>query len=383
MNRELVVAAIVATLAVACVQDDGPAVVDSTTTSVDSTTSVVPTVDPTSSSPTPDTGEAATSTTGAVPGVAQQLGILVSVEAVDDRFSTLLFDPESGLVSELSDNARFAFVSPDLSSFVYVSEFEDRGELRIGSIDLTDDRLLLNLDRPLIPWSWSPDGGMIAATEVTVIGDSGATSAVLTIDVATGATERLSAGDREVDASEDLVLDRRPEFSADGRRLLFTDGRIVVSEPVGADPTALAFEYSVVWASFAPDGVDIAVVAYAESDDAILDLWIVPGDDTTPRRLTDIGIAMSRPVWSPTGSLLAFFGADPGTEDVALYVIDARGTALTRVTPISGSASPPVWSPDGALLAYQDGENGELFLIDPARAEPQPTGIVGTPTDWR
>jgi dipeptidyl aminopeptidase/acylaminoacyl peptidase len=74
--------------------------------------------------------------------------------------------------------------------------------------------------------------------------------------------------------------------------------------------------------------------------------------------LTNIGVNVIDPVWSPDGRQIVFDGN--GTRGSQLYVVDADGTNLRQLTPTPDGcpngncteAVNPAWSPDGTRVAY-------------------------------
>jgi tricorn protease len=78
------------------------------------------------------------------------------------------------------------------------------------------------------------------------------------------------------------------------------------------------------------------------------DLWTVPASGGVARRLTSNLGAVSRAVYSPGGSFLAFTGCEEGPPEV--YCMPADGGAAERLTWLGATTSVVGWTPDGAKV---------------------------------
>lgn len=115
--------------------------------------------------------------------------------------------------------------------------------------------------------------------------------------------------------------------------------------------------------TLSPDGRH-AVVALTRpdlnADEYTGHLWLVPTDGTAePRQITH-GWRDGEPVWSPDGRWIAFLRAErdtraggaPKTGKPQLWVLPASGGEPIRLTEHPLGVSRPVWSPDSTRLAY-------------------------------
>ena len=75
------------------------------------------------------------------------------------------------------------------------------------------------------------------------------------------------------------------------------------------------------------------------------DLWSVPSDGGTARRLTANPGTSSFPVFSPDGASVAFTGRDDGPAEV--YVMAAQGGEARRLTWMGARTQVVGWSRDG------------------------------------
>lgn len=153
--------------------------------------------------------------------------------------------------------------------------------------------------------AWSPDGSMLAFTDVRANGLNG----LFVLDLAT----------RDIlDLSEDLNHPDDPAWSPDGRRIAFG----------GAD---------------GEHGYEIYVTA---------------SDGTNRIRVTDYpddGVSGAHmPAWSPDGERIAFrfdlYHAATKTESHGIGIVGASGGNAVTIT--DGPDEVPAWSPDGTTVAF-------------------------------
>jgi WD40 repeat protein len=97
------------------------------------------------------------------------------------------------------------------------------------------------------------------------------------------------------------------------------------------------------------------------------DIFAVSTDGSDVAVLTQPDLEVSKLVWSPDGSQIAFAGrslADPGMAE-QIYVMDADGSDLVRLTDISDGARAPDWSPDGTKIVFEEQSNvSEIYVMD-------------------
>ncbi|MCL4788822.1 MAG: S9 family peptidase [Verrucomicrobia bacterium] len=106
-----------------------------------------------------------------------------------------------------------------------------------------------------------------------------------------------------------------------------------------------------------PDGkwviVPVTEPAYDEKDE-VSDLWLVPGDGSTPpRRFTTARSRESAPAWSPDSRQVVFTAKREGDDAAQIYVISIDGGEARRLTQLALGARAPLWSPDGRSIAFQ------------------------------
>jgi Tol biopolymer transport system component len=110
-------------------------------------------------------------------------------------------------------------------------------------------------------------------------------------------------------------------------------------------PTSYPADRAIEWS---PDGASIAVARPSGT-------WLVPLDDTAPRRLHETPTFSVS--WSPDGTRLVVGAAGPR----ALVIDVADGRTLTEM---SIGSSPPVWSPVSDRIAFSD-EGAGLVVVRP------------------
>ena len=259
-------------------------------------------------------------------------------------------------------------VAPDGRMVAYASEAENNVDVWV--VDAHGGDPLRLTDGPAIDRApaWFPDGSAVAYLS---IGDG--RPAIRKVPRLGGQSELLVA-----DATD-------PAISPDGTRIAFArpgargEARIFVA-PL-SDPEAarmVSADGDGVWnheqPAWSPDGTRLA---YAAQND----LWVVPADGGSARRLTSDGEYDRDPAWSADGRFVYFSSFREGT--LALWRVPARGGPASRVTLGTGPESQPTLSADGTRLAYStlldtadlvvhDLASGTEFRIGDLRDEESP-----------
>lgn len=112
------------------------------------------------------------------------------------------------------------------------------------------------------------------------------------------------------------------------------------------------------------------------------DLWLVPADGGTARRMTASLGALASPQFSPDGKWIAFSGREEGAWEV--YVMPAAGGTATRLTYQGATAQLSGWTPDGKFIQYSSDASApfartrQLWQVARGGGEPQllPWGIA-------
>ncbi len=112
-------------------------------------------------------------------------------------------------------------------------------------------------------------------------------------------------------------------------------------------------------ARIAPDGSAIAFTYKG-------DIWSVPANGGTARRLTTTGDYECNPVWSPDSRSIAFASDRKGNFDI--FVMPAAGGQATRLTSNSAAEYPEAFTPDGKNVLFS------AAIQDPAASALFPSG---------
>lgn len=168
--------------------------------------------------------------------------------------------------------------------------------------------------------AWSPDGARIAIEADW--GDFPASQGIWIIPSSdrNGVTQREAT--RVTTTPDDGTFDAEPQFSPDGKWIVFTRFRFVAERQA---------------------------------------IFKVRTDGSGLTRLTDWTSGYSAPDWSPDGKWIAFDSGDSGAVGVRgdIWVMDADGghkTRLTHTPKVTATrfeiANNPSWSPDGTRIAF-------------------------------
>lgn len=165
-----------------------------------------------------------------------------------------------------------------------------------------------------------------------------------------------------------VVPSYEPEWSPEGRQLLFRGGRtddLYLIRPDGSGGRQLtrdrAHEQAAAWS---PDGAKIAFQRWAPKVGS--SIWVLRLRTGAKRQLTRNTLGAGQPSWSPDGSRIAFVSARPQAGyEPELWLINADGSHPHRLFPALTGASDPKWAPDGNRLLITDGDN--LYVIDAKR----------------
>lgn len=108
-----------------------------------------------------------------------------------------------------------------------------------------------------------------------------------------------------------------------------------------------------------------SIVAFTSNVDGNVDIWVMNGDRSNMRNITNSTDTEYDPSLSPDGQRLAFASDRDG--DFEIYTISVNGTDLQQITNNDGiSDGSPVWSPDGTRIAFTSWRTGndEIFIVD-------------------
>jgi protocatechuate 3,4-dioxygenase beta subunit len=171
-----------------------------------------------------------------------------------------------------------------------------------------------------------------------------------------------------------------PEWSPDGRRIVFSGGEwpnldIFILDTASGRTTALfpsdSTDYMPSWS---PDGNRIV---FASTRTGVHDLFIGTIAARSVYALTRDACDDTEPRWSPTGEWIAFRSDCEGDREV--YRIRPDGSARQRLTTSAGEDGEPAWSPDGGRIVFTSYRAGqpEVFVMNADGS--QPVRLTNTP----
>lgn len=174
-------------------------------------------------------------------------------------------------------------------------------------------------------------------------------------------------GHNQVQLTRNGSINLNPDFSPDGRELLFTSYKrrnpdlykralsstveVPVSNRKGLNITG----------TWSPDGSRIAL---ALSKDGNAEIYTLARDGSSPTRLTSSHAIEVSPVWSPDGGRIAFVSDRLGKPQI--FIMNADGGNVHRLTTAGGYNVNPRWSPKGDKIAYARMQGGgfQIYTIN-------------------
>jgi TolB protein len=215
--------------------------------------------------------------------------------------------------------------------------------------------------------AWSPDGEHIVFVSNPVPGSDGTYVALL---------DRRGGVPRNITAEPGAY--RHPQFSPDGRQILFSKRgdnatELFIIDVGGGEarhlPMPLAVDagdmVSFDQPTWAPGGRTIAFWVWRQSELQSPDNGNVYRADIDGQHLALLTDGMGRnrdPAWSPDGTRIAFYGDRP--EGAGIFLINADGGRPTLL-PSSKAIGSPSWAPDSGWLTFvstRDG-NQDIFIM--------------------
>ncbi|MDJ0820496.1 MAG: Tol-Pal system beta propeller repeat protein TolB [Paracoccaceae bacterium] len=180
---------------------------------------------------------------------------------------------------------------------------------------------------------FSPDG-----TTVVYSMTQGSNTDIWAMDIASGATRRLTTGP---------AIDTAPSFSPDGSQIVFESDRsgsqqLYIMPAAGGEGTRISFgqgRYGTpVWS---PRG---DLIAFTKQNAGRFHIGVMRTDGSEERLLT-ASFLDEGPTWAPNGRVIMFSRETQGAQGAtALYSVDISGRNLRRVRTPSGG-SDPSWGP--------------------------------------
>lgn len=202
----------------------------------------------------------------------------------------------------------------------------------------------------------------------------------------------VAAGESEDVARPDVqalltIRDRYPDWSPDGKRIVFDSTRtgaqeifvLAVDESTPVQLTRLGRRSAT--PAFSPDGEWIAFASSDEGDPGAI--FVMRSDGSDLRQLTNPpqdGVAEDKPIfndghpkWAPDGESIVF-NRDVAENNAEIFEVNLDGTGLKRLTDRPDWDTYPSISPDGKYLlwravtpeggASESGRNSEVFIAN-------------------
>ncbi len=194
---------------------------------------------------------------------------------------------------------------------------------------------------------------------------------------------RITADSLRIDSSGIVydALNFRPDWSRDGRSLIYISNRIdrfeiyqlYLDDTLGqisphrklTDTSDMLNVYC--YPSFSPDGRKILYTSSATGKEEI---WIMDSNGTNKTRITNTGATKTRrPRFSPDGNTISFYSNCwiRGTDSLQIYTTNITGTRIDTVTR-SGNCYDPAWKYDGQQIVYAKNtkpNKGYIYIINP------------------
>lgn len=120
----------------------------------------------------------------------------------------------------------------------------------------------------------------------------------------------------------------------------------------GSEPEATPTPAPTGTPEFRPLALSSGLLALAANLEGNLEIYVMNGDGTNLRRLTNDPASDQLPTWSPDGSLIAW----SRNRDIYVMAWDGSGQTL-----LAEEAGFPSWSPDGEMIAFAS--EGDVFTM--------------------
>lgn len=246
--------------------------------------------------------------------------------------------------------------SPDGSRILFESERDGNRELYVMDTEGGNQVRLTRDNAVDSTATWSPDGSLIAFASNR---DTGPPYNPYNMDIyvmnADGSHVRRIVDDPEYDVG--------PQWSPDGRKIVFMTGRngnfdVYQMNADGTDQRNMTSDYkrsdgAPVWSI---DGHNIVFARGIEGKDQ---LFVMDADGSNLKRVTHNSANNSSPGWSPDGSKLIFQTDQDGNWEI--YVISVDGE-LAQLTDDAADDLSPEWSPDGNRIAFSSNRHGKQHI---------------------
>ena len=154
------------------------------------------------------------------------------------------------------------------------------------------------------------------------------------------------------------------DFTHDGKWVVYAavpEATMWRSRVDGSERLQLTFPpLQVALPRWSPDGKQIAFMGTFPGKPS--SIFLVSPEGGVAERVSLTERAEADPTWSPDGGRLAF-GQLPGSDPLAIYVLDVKTRQVSKL-PASDGLFSPRWSPDGRYIAAMPADSQKLLLFD-------------------
>jgi Tol biopolymer transport system component/DNA-binding winged helix-turn-helix (wHTH) protein len=277
----------------------------------------------------------------------------------DGKYEIYVMDADGSNVKRLTNNIADdvnAMWSPDGRKLLFDSERDGNREIYVMDADGGNQIRLTRSNGVDSTAAWSPDGNLIAFASNR---DTGPSYNPYNLDIyvmnADGSNVRRIVDDPEYDVS--------PQWSPDGRKILFVTGRsgnFDVYE-MNADGTA---QKNLTPGSDESDGaaiwsLDGNNIAFSRRIEGKGQIFVMDAGGGNLKQVTHNSANNELPTWSPDGSRLVFQTEQDGNWEI--YTISVDGE-LAQLTDNAADDLSPDWSPDGNRIAFSSNRNGQQHI---------------------
>jgi Tol biopolymer transport system component/DNA-binding winged helix-turn-helix (wHTH) protein len=321
----------------------------------------------------------------------------------DGKYEIYVMDADGSNVKRLTNNLADdvnPMWSPDGKRIVFDSERDGNREIYVMDADGGNQIRLTRNNATDTTAAFSPDGNIIAFASNR---DTGPPYNPYNLDIylmtADGSNVKRIVDDPEYDVS--------PQWSPDGRKIVFVTGRngnfdvyemnadgtgqknltadydksdgapsysldgknqIFVMDANGSNPKRVTNNASDnELACWSPDG---SKLVFQSDRDGNWEIYVISVDGELAQ-LTDDAADDLAPDWSPDGNRIAFSSNRHGKQHI--YVMNADGSSLAQITDSGADDIEPAWAPDGKQIAFtslRDG-NQEIYVMNADGSKPR------------
>lgn len=278
------------------------------------------------------------------------------------------------LTSNLADDVNPMW-SPDGQKISFDSERDGNREIYVMDADGGNQIRLTKSNAVDSTSAWSPDGSLIAFASNR---DTGPPYNPYNMDIyvmnADGSNVKRIVDDPEYDVG--------PQWSPDGRKILFISGRngnfdVYEMNADGTGQRNLTPDYdkadgAPVWS------IDGQHIAFSRRVDSKEQIFVMDSDGRNLKQVTDNSANNGLPGWSPDGTKLVFQTDQDGNWEIYVTSVDGE---LAQLTDDAAEDVTPAWSPDGNRIAFSSNRNGKQHIYVMNADGSTPVQITNSPAE--